>query len=119
SERANKNRRAPGPAARSHLISALACKLDVGGLLAAAAAIILDLEGDLVALIEDRNAGPLQSGGVHEDVLAAVFGLNKAEAARMIEEFHGAVHTSHGGIPFPLKLTQTGHRAPNGDLRRL
>src|SRR5262245_39899008 len=71
-------------------------ELHVRSLLAAAAAVVLDLEGDLVALVEGGHAGPLESGSVYEDVLAAVFGLNEAEAARMIEEFHCAVHTSHG-----------------------
>src|SRR5262245_35795730 len=30
----------------------------------------------------------------------------------MIEEFHCAVDTSHGGIPFPLKLNTNGPEAP-------
>jgi hypothetical protein len=45
---------------------------------------------------------------MHEYVLAAVFGLNEAEAARMIKEFHCAVDTSHGEFPFPLKFHTNG-----------
>src|SRR4029453_2010735 len=94
-----KNRRAR---ARRLNQFAFACslvgELHVRGLLAAAAAVVLDLEGDLVALVEGGHAGPLESGGVYEYVLAAVFGLNEAEAARMIEEFHCAVDTSHGNF---------------------
>jgi ABC-type multidrug transport system fused ATPase/permease subunit len=94
-------------------------ELNVGGLLAAAAAIVLDFEGDLVALVEGRHAAPLESGGVYEDVLAAVLRLNEAEAARMIEEFHCAVNTSHREFPFPLKFHAIGPGAPKGVLRRL
>src|SRR5262245_51553993 len=95
-------------------------ELHVRGLLAAAAAVVLDLEGDLVALVEGGHAGPLKSGSVYEDVLAAVFGLNEAEAARMIEEFHCAVDTSHGEFPFPLKFKHERARGPRkGILRRL
>src|SRR6516164_5157736 len=94
-------------------------ELDVGGLLAAAAAVILDLEGDLVALVEGWHAAPLESGRVHEDVLAAVVGLNEAEAARMIEEFHCAIDTSHREFPFPLKLQKRAIGPRKGVLRRL
>src|SRR5271169_735776 len=75
-------------------------ELDVRSLFAASTTIVLDLEGDLVAFVESRYAGTLESRGVYEHVLAAVFWLDKAEAARMIEELHCAIDTSHGGNSF-------------------
>src|SRR6476660_3034243 len=84
------------------------CELDVRSLLAAAATIVLDLERHRVALVQRRHAGTLESGGVYEHVLAAVFGLDEAEAARMIEELHSAIDTSHWGNSFPVRVSNNG-----------
>src|SRR5262245_12720179 len=109
--RGGDNKKPPGtrPAAVNREDSRVVlCELDVRGLLAAAATIVLDLERDLVALVERRHAGTLESRGVYEHVLAAVFGLDKAEAARMIEELHSAIDTSHGGNSFPVRVSNNG-----------
>jgi hypothetical protein len=105
------NKKPPGtkPGGRSSAVSREnLSELDVGSLLAAAATIVLDLERDLVAFVKRRHAGTLESRGVYEHVLAAVFRLDKAEAARMIEELHCAIDTSHGGNSFPVRVSNNG-----------
>jgi len=111
------NRRARGPAVGQLRSSRIWLgELDVRSLLAAAAAIVLDFKGDLVALVERRYTGTLESRGVHEHVLAAVFGLNEAEAARMIEELHCAIDTSHVGNSFPVRVSNNGPRTQKSPL---
>src|SRR5690606_12435131 len=63
--------------------------LKVGSRGLAAAAVRLDLEGDLLALAELAHAGALDGGRVDEDVLAAVIRLDEAEALVDVVEFHG------------------------------
>src|SRR5262249_12639714 len=111
--RSDPNKKPPGARPGGCSIAKSACvlgELDVCSLLATAATIVLDLEGDLVALVKRRYAGTLESGGVYEHVLAAVFGLNEAEAARMIEELHSAIDTSHRGNSFPVRVSHNGPR---------
>src|ERR687895_1801825 len=72
-------------------------EFELPGLLTAAAAIVLEHEGNLVALIETADASPLQSGRVHEHVVAAAVRLDEAEALGRVEEFHGP-SDSHGEI---------------------
>src|SRR5688572_4043030 len=91
-------------------------ELNVGCLLAAAATIILDLEGDFIALIEGGHARALKRRNVYEDILAAILRLNEAEAAGVIEEFHGAVDTSHYWDPFPNSSFQITGPGPKGPL---
>jgi len=98
---------------------ALVGELDVRGLLATAAAVVLDFEGDFVAFVEGGYAAPLERRSMHKYVLATIFRLNEAESACMIEEFHCAIDTRHGGKSFPVKLNINGPQVPRGDLRRL
>jgi hypothetical protein len=56
--------------------------LDLSGLLAAALAVVLDHEGDLVAFVERRDACDLECGGMDEDVLASVLRLDEAVACK-------------------------------------
>jgi hypothetical protein len=67
------------------------------------AAILLGIEGDLLALVEAAHAGALEGGGMDEHVLAAIIRRNKAEALLRIIELYGArVH----GISFSLAWVQ-------------
>src|SRR6185295_5484870 len=104
------NKKPPGtdPAVLNPVGALDLSELDVGGLLAAAAAIVLDLKRYFVAFVEGGHAAPLESGSMYEHVLAAVLGLNEAKAARMIEEFHCAVDTSHRGNSFPVEVNTNG-----------
>ena len=59
------------------------------------AAIFLGIEGNLLALVQRAHASALERGGMDEYVLAAVIGLNEAEALLVIVEFDCAgLHTS-------------------------
>jgi hypothetical protein len=80
---------APMEQLRFSLLLAL-CRLDIadGGL--AGAAILLGIEGDLLALDQPRHPGALERGGMDENVLATIVRLNEAEAFLVIVEFHGA-----------------------------
>ena len=51
----------------------------------------LDVEGDLLAVRQAREAGPLDGGDVDEHVARAALGLDEAEALGGVEPFHGAV----------------------------
>ena len=48
--------------------------------------------------------GELDVGGLLAAAATVILRLDEAEAARMIEEFHSAVDTSHWEFPFPLKV---------------
>src|SRR6185295_15675920 len=74
--------------------------LDLAGLLAAALAVVLEHEGDLVTLVEGPDARGLEGSGVHEHVLAAVSRSDEAVTFCAVEEFDGAGH-SHGRKSFP------------------
>ena len=65
--------------------------LQVHGLWTAPAAIVLGLEGKLGSLGELLKAGALDRRDVDEDVLAARFRRDEAEAAIVVEEFERAV----------------------------
>jgi hypothetical protein len=56
----------------------------------AAAAVLLRIERDLLALHQPAHSGALQRGRVNEDVLAAVVRLNEAEAFLVVVELYGA-----------------------------
>ena len=75
-------------------------QLDLGGLLAATAAIVLNHEGDLVALVEAVDASALERAHVKKHVLRAIGRLNEAKALGEVEELHGASDTIHKCI-FP------------------
>jgi hypothetical protein len=49
-------------------------------LLAASASVVLDLEGDLVALVEARETGALERRGMDKHVLVTAFRRDEAEA---------------------------------------
>src|SRR5262249_7144663 len=51
----------------------------------------LGVEGNLLALLQRRDARALQCGGVDEDVLAAVIRLDETEALVAVVELHCAV----------------------------
>jgi hypothetical protein len=49
-----------------------------------------NIESDLLALIEDTHPGAFHGADVHEDILAAIIRLDKAEASLVVEELHGS-----------------------------
>jgi hypothetical protein len=71
-------------------------RLNVGGGGAAVAA-RLQLEGELLAVIQPGQAGALDLGDVHEDVVAAFIGLDEAVALGGVKPFHGSGR--HGPCP--------------------
>src|SRR6266852_4039674 len=50
-----------------------------------------NVESDLLSLVEDTHASAFDRADVHEDILAAIIRLNKAEAFLVIEELHGSL----------------------------
>ena len=62
---------------------ALCCLDVVDGDLTGAAA-FRRIEGNLLVPDEATHSGPLESGGVDEDIFAAVVWLNKAEALHVV-----------------------------------
>ncbi len=74
----NKCRRHEPAASSSRTSSGGLGELDLGGLLTAALAVVLEHEGDLVAFVEPVDACPLQRARVKEDVLGAVLRLHEA-----------------------------------------
>src|SRR5258708_38521541 len=70
--------------------------LDVADGDLAGAAVRLSVKGDFLTLVEGRDAGPLQSRGVDEHVLAAIVRLDEAETLLTIVELYGA--RVHGDI---------------------
>src|SRR5262249_15632751 len=79
---------------------------DLRGLFAATTTVILDLEGDLVALFQGRYARALQRRGMDEDILLATFRRDEAEAAHGIKKFNCAVKAH--GIVLSRKVCSTG-----------
>ena len=71
-------------------------RLDVVDGNLAAAAIFGRVEGNLLTFAQPADAGALESGGVDEHVLAAVVGLDEAEAFLIVVELNGA--RDHGSI---------------------
>jgi hypothetical protein len=55
------------------------------------AAIGDDIEGDLLSFVEAVEAGPFDSADVHEDILAAIIGLDKAEALLTVEPLYSSL----------------------------
>lgn len=56
----------------------------------AGAAIFRRVEGNLLALDEVAHAGALKGGRVDKNILAAIGGLDKAEALHVVVEFYSA-----------------------------
>lgn len=110
---AQKNRQAWPAGSKSVAVAKDLGELHVRSLLAAPALVVLDLEGDLVALVQRRNAGALERGGMDEYVLVTALRRDKAEAARMIEEFHCAIDTRHWDS-FPVDNFHIAVRSPRG-----
>src|SRR5712691_8146936 len=50
-----------------------------------------NVESDLLSLVEDTHASAFDRADVHEDILAAIIRLDKAEAFLVIEELHGSL----------------------------
>ena len=50
-----------------------------------------NVESDLLSLVEDTHASAFDRADVHEDILAAIIWLDKAEAFLVIEELHGSL----------------------------
>ena len=71
--------------------------LDLTRLLAAAAAIVLDDERDLITLVEAVDARALQRTGVNEHVLRSVLRLDEAEAFGGIEELDRSGDSQRAG----------------------
>ena len=49
-----------------------------------------NVEGDFLSLVEDTHASAFDRADVHEDILAAIIRLDKAEAFLVIKELHGS-----------------------------
>lgn len=56
----------------------------------AAPRIALDLEAELLAFLDRAEACAFDGADVDEDILAAIIGLDEAEALGGVEPFHGA-----------------------------
>src|SRR5258707_1041436 len=71
------------------------CRLDSLQILRRGLARILSIgnnvESDLLSLVEDTHASAFDRADVHEDLLAAIIRLDKAEASLVIEELHGSL----------------------------
>ena len=76
--------------------------LQLARLLAAAAPIVLEDEGDPIAFIELADAGGFQRRGVDEYILATRLRRDEAVAFCRVEEFHGSSN-AHVGRSFPGK----------------
>ena len=87
---------------------------DLRCLFAATTTVILDLEGDLVALFQGRYPRALQPRGMDKDVLLATFRRDEAEAAHGIKKFNCAIEAN--GIVLSRKVSLNG---PRGPLRSL
>lgn len=94
-----KSRRAGGAAAfcKNEFSIRLLGKLDVRCLFSASTRVVLDFEGYFVTFVYRSNARALQSRYMQEDVLAAVFRLDEAEATCVIEKLYCAVK-AHGSV---------------------
>ena len=57
----------------------------------ASTAVFLGIEGDFLAFDEATHSGALERGGMDKHVLAAIIGLNEAEAFLVVVELHGAL----------------------------
>src|SRR6266852_6827888 len=49
-----------------------------------------NVESDLLSLVEGTHASTFDRADVHEDILAAIVRLDKAEALLVVEELHGS-----------------------------
>ena len=76
-------------------------EFDFCGLLAAPARVVLDLEGDLVALSQAGRTGVRKRRAVDENVLLAIVRRDEAKATGVVEAFDSAVE-AHGRYPFPI-----------------
>src|SRR5262245_59976756 len=81
-------------------------KLDVGCLLSASAAIVLDIEENRGPLAHLADARSLERRDVNEDVLRIAFGRDEAIALGGVEELDGAFLLRHERYPFPLAACQ-------------
>jgi hypothetical protein len=50
-----------------------------------------NVESDLLSLVEGTHASAFDRADVHEDILAAIIRLDKAEASFVIEKFHSSL----------------------------
>ena len=83
-----------GRPSHSNLASRLLDKREVDRRLAAIAA-GFDFAGQLVILVEAVDASSLNSGDVHEMVLAASLGGDETKTLRGVEELNSAISGSH------------------------
>jgi hypothetical protein len=65
-----------------------------------------NVENNLLSLIEGTHASTFDRADVHEDILATIIRLDKAEAFLVIEELHGSL--SH-----ITSLSDTGEMSPH------
>ena len=71
------------------LLEAL-CRLDAAHRDFAGAAVLLGIEGHLLALHQPAHSGAFERGSVDENVLTAIIRLNEAEAFLVVVELNGA-----------------------------
>jgi hypothetical protein len=92
------SRRHFSPAASSIQTVLQSGELQIDGL--RAATVLLDRERHFRAFFKRRKTGALDCGNVDENILAAIFRRDEAEATGRIKELYGAI-LAHGDIPFP------------------
>jgi hypothetical protein len=86
-----------------------ACLAEAAGRGLAGAAVLLDLEVDLLTFNEIRHASAFNSRDVDENVRTAGVGLDEAEALGSVEPFYGA--SRHFYIPLRLQRCLTKRKA--------
>src|SRR4051812_37881003 len=96
--------RAEGPGSSTGGAQVVRCRL-------AGTAVGDDLVGELLAFVQRAEAGALNGADVYEHVLAAVVGLDEAEALGRVKPLHGS--HAHGVVPSQITqcqspLTRTG-----------
>ena len=75
--------------------------LNLSSLLAAALPVVLEYEGDFVALVQGTQPCGLESRGVDEDILGTIFGGDEPKTFCAVEELNRAGN-SHNEKPFPV-----------------
>jgi hypothetical protein len=89
--------------------------LQIDRLRSLAALVGLGLERDAHAFVEIADAGPLDRRHVHEDVLAAIVGLDETESLLGIVKLHGAALAHRGDLLTTvgwddMRARRRGHR---------
>jgi hypothetical protein len=73
-----------------------------------------NVESDLLSLVEDTHASAFDCADVHEDILAAIIRLDKAEASLVTEELHGTL--GHMISSFQIRVVMRPHVSAAGSF---